>query len=80
MPPRWTQTSSIRSSTRSGLPRKVQGLQSSSINLFQDFFKAAHPDIKLAGDVKKNELLIEALAKSGTFATTHLSRGEIKSR
>jgi hypothetical protein len=37
----------------------------------QDFFKATHPEIKLASDVKKNAL-IEALAKSGTFATTHL--------
>lgn len=37
-----------------------------------DFFKVAHLDIKLAGDVKKNEPLIEALAKSSTFATTHL--------
>jgi hypothetical protein len=37
----------------------------------QDFFKAKYPEIKLANDVKKNAL-IEALAKSGTFATTHL--------
>jgi hypothetical protein len=37
-----------------------------------DFFKVSHLDIKLASDVKKNEPLIEALAQSGTFATTHL--------
>jgi hypothetical protein len=37
----------------------------------QNFFKAKYPEIKLASDVKKNAL-IEALAKSGTFATTHL--------
>jgi hypothetical protein len=37
----------------------------------QDFFKANYPQIKLASDVKKNNL-IEKLAKSGSFATTHL--------
>ncbi|MGR9137153.1 DUF4935 domain-containing protein [Rhizobium leguminosarum] len=37
----------------------------------QDFFKANYPQIKLASDVKKN-MLIEKLAKSGSFATTHL--------
>jgi len=37
-----------------------------------DFFKENYPEIKLASDVKKSSL-IESLAKSGTFASTHLA-------
>lgn len=37
----------------------------------QDFFESNFPQIKLASDVLKNDL-IERLSKSGTFATTHL--------
>jgi hypothetical protein len=36
------------------------------------FFKAKYPQIHLASDVKKNTL-IEELAKSGSFFTTHLA-------
>ncbi|ANL47958.1 hypothetical protein AMC87_CH03305 [Rhizobium phaseoli] len=46
----------------------------SSINFYkslQDFFKVNYPQIKLASDVKKGAL-IDSLAKSGSFATTHL--------
>jgi predicted nucleic acid-binding protein len=37
----------------------------------QDFFKVKFPHIRLATDVKKSSL-IEKLARSGSFATTHL--------
>lgn len=37
----------------------------------QEFFKSNYPDIKLASDIKKSSL-IEKLAMSGAFATTHL--------
>lgn len=42
----------------------------------QSFFKTSYPEIKLAGDAKKNAL-IEDLAKSGSFAMTHLIIGNL---
>ena len=44
----------------------------------QEFFKANYPQIKLASDVKKS-MLIEKLAKSGSFATTHLVIAKLES-
>lgn len=41
-----------------------------------DFFQKKFPDIKLAADVKNN-ILIEKLAKSGSFATTHAVVGAL---
>ena len=41
-----------------------------------DFFQKKFPDIKLAADVKNN-MLIESLAKSGSFATTHAVVGAL---
>lgn len=41
-----------------------------------EFFKDNYPDIKLAADVK-NKILIEELAQSGSFATTHALVGAL---
>lgn len=42
----------------------------------QAFFKENYPDIKLASDVRK-AALIKRLAKSGSFATTHVVIGKL---
>lgn len=45
-------------------------------NSLQGFFERNYPDIRLASDVEKKDL-IERLAQSGTFATTHTLIGKL---